>query len=335
VSAPWFRMYHRIIDDEKIRLLAFEDRWHFVALCCLKADGLLDEPESDLKWRKVSIKLGVQTRELEEICRRLNEVGLVDEYMQPLAWDELQFKNDSSVERVRKYREKRQANGLTKHSEGYLRHRPELMRHFRSKCAYCGSKENLCIDHIVPISQGGMDEISNLAIACKACNSGKAGRNPSEAGMKWPVTVTVAALSPSKNTDTDTDTEVTASAVTKRVPRKNSDVKDALEAVLSPEMADAIIAHRRQMRAPLTAKAAEALAREFGKCANPNDGAETMLAQGWRGFKADWSTERHINNHRASKPNVVDVARAKGWFDADENQDDAYSNVEFLPSVSR
>jgi hypothetical protein len=260
-------MYHRIIDDEKIRLLAFEDRWHFVALCCLKADGLLDEPESDLKWRKVSIKLGVQTRELEEICRRLNEVGLVDEYMQPLAWDELQYKSDTSTERVRAYREK------------FNKNKDETPR-----------------------------------------NSVKRFRN---------VTVTA------QDTDTDTDTEVTASAVTKRVPRKNSDVKDALEAVLSPEMADAIIAHRRQMRAPLTAKAAEALAREFGKCANPNDGAETMLAQGWRGFKADWSTERHINNHRASKPNVVDVARAKGWFDADENQDDAYSNVEFLPSVSR
>ena len=105
-TPPWFRLYHRIIDDEKIRLLAFEDRWHFVAICCLKADGLLDEPESSLKDRKIAVKLGVQSRELDEIKRRLFEIGLVDEDMQPCAWDELQYKSDSSTERVRKFREK-------------------------------------------------------------------------------------------------------------------------------------------------------------------------------------------------------------------------------------
>ncbi|WP_244427835.1 hypothetical protein [Sinorhizobium fredii] len=110
MSTPhWFRLYHRIIDDEKIRLLAFEDRWHFVAICCLKADGLLDEPESSLKDRKIAVKLGVQLRELDEIKRRLFEVGLVDEDMQPCAWDELQYKSDNSTERVRKFREKTNA----------------------------------------------------------------------------------------------------------------------------------------------------------------------------------------------------------------------------------
>ena len=77
-SLPWFRLYHRIIDDEKLRLLAFEDRWHFVALCCLKADGLLDEERGPLWERKVAVKLGVQLRELDEISRRLHEVGLID-----------------------------------------------------------------------------------------------------------------------------------------------------------------------------------------------------------------------------------------------------------------
>lgn len=108
-NLPWFRLYHRIIDDEKVRLIAFEDRWHFIAVCCLKADGLLDEPESALKWRKVAVKLGVQLRELDEIKRRLQEVGLVDENMQPTAWDELQYRSDNSTGRVRKYRERAKA----------------------------------------------------------------------------------------------------------------------------------------------------------------------------------------------------------------------------------
>ena len=108
----WFRLYNRMIDDEKLRLLAFEDRWHFVALCCLKSSGLLDEPASDLRSRKIAVKLGVQVRELEEICRRLSEVDLVDQDMNPLAWESLQYRSDNSTARVQKYREKQQRNAV-------------------------------------------------------------------------------------------------------------------------------------------------------------------------------------------------------------------------------
>ena len=38
MKMPWFRLYHRMIDDEKLRLLAFEDRWHFVAPTTCKAE---------------------------------------------------------------------------------------------------------------------------------------------------------------------------------------------------------------------------------------------------------------------------------------------------------
>lgn len=106
MTLPWFRLYSRIIDDDKLRLLAFEDRWHFVALCCLKSDGLLDEERGDLRDRRIAVKLGVQVRELEEISRRLREVGLVDEGLNPVAWDELQFKSDDSTGRVREWRKK-------------------------------------------------------------------------------------------------------------------------------------------------------------------------------------------------------------------------------------
>lgn len=104
----WFRLYSRIVDDDKLRLLAFEDRWHFVALCCLKSDGLLDEEAGDLRTRRIAVKLGVQVRELDEIGRRLREVGLVDEALNPLAWDELQFKSDDSTARVKEWRKRKQ-----------------------------------------------------------------------------------------------------------------------------------------------------------------------------------------------------------------------------------
>lgn len=40
-NMPRFRAYTEMVDDEKLRLLAFEDRWHYVALLCLKGQGVI------------------------------------------------------------------------------------------------------------------------------------------------------------------------------------------------------------------------------------------------------------------------------------------------------
>jgi CRISPR/Cas system Type II protein with McrA/HNH and RuvC-like nuclease domain len=38
------------------------------------------------------------------------------------------------------------------------------------KCIYCGSTHKIEVDHIVPLSYGGSNEIENLQLACKRCN---------------------------------------------------------------------------------------------------------------------------------------------------------------------
>lgn len=104
----WFRLYSEAVDDEKLRLLAFEDRWHFVAVLCCKCQGILDEQNEALRHRKVAVKLGVQVRELGEIVRRLSEVGLIDaNSLEPCAWDRRQFVSDNSTARVQRHRAKK------------------------------------------------------------------------------------------------------------------------------------------------------------------------------------------------------------------------------------
>lgn len=100
-------MYGEAVDDEKLRLLAFEDRWHFVAILCCKAQGIIDEA-GPLLNRKVAVKLGLDLQTLDEVLRRLAEVGLIDrDTLQPTAWDHRQYKSDSSKERTREYRERK------------------------------------------------------------------------------------------------------------------------------------------------------------------------------------------------------------------------------------
>lgn len=104
-NMPWFRMYSDAVNDEKLRLLAFEDRWHFVALLCCKSKGVLDDSNGDMLMRKTAVLLGLSTRELSEVARRLSEVGLINfDTLQPLKWDDRQFRSDSSTERVTAYR---------------------------------------------------------------------------------------------------------------------------------------------------------------------------------------------------------------------------------------
>lgn len=61
--------------------------------------------------------------------------------------------------------------------------RKNIFRRDGYRCQYCGAREQLTIDHIMPRSRQGADTWENLVTACTRCNAKKGNRTPAEAGM--------------------------------------------------------------------------------------------------------------------------------------------------------
>lgn len=48
-----------------------------------------------------------------------------------------------------------------------------ILEKFNNECAYCGFKQDLTMDHVVPTSKNGKDAFNNIVPACRSCNSSK------------------------------------------------------------------------------------------------------------------------------------------------------------------
>lgn len=49
----------------------------------------------------------------------------------------------------------------------------QILSRDNCECRNCKAKEDLAIDHIIPISKGGTNNDNNLQVLCKSCNSSK------------------------------------------------------------------------------------------------------------------------------------------------------------------
>lgn len=55
-----------------------------------------------------------------------------------------------------------------------MKKRDRVYHKFGGLCAYCGDpikRDELCVDHIKPLFDGGESDISNLNPSCRKCNS--------------------------------------------------------------------------------------------------------------------------------------------------------------------
>jgi len=81
-----------------------------------------------------------------------------------------------SVIRLRRYVRRPRAHPIPFNRRNVLRR-----DHFA--CQYCGSREDLTIDHVYPRSRGGRHGWDNVVTACRLCNQRKGSQTPDEAAM--------------------------------------------------------------------------------------------------------------------------------------------------------
>jgi 5-methylcytosine-specific restriction endonuclease McrA len=69
---------------------------------------------------------------------------------------------------------------MAKGKNSYIRKKDTKRIKAIKHCLYCGSEDNLMIDHIIPPSRGGNSELENLTRSCNSCNASKSNRTISE-----------------------------------------------------------------------------------------------------------------------------------------------------------
>ena len=186
----WYRAYVGTVTDKKIGAVALRSgvsrsvvfaAWHVILESAADANA---GGEAKCDEFDVSAALGEPLEAVQRILVCMAEADMFRDG-KVTKWRERQYESDSSLERVRKYREKRKDLGLPSNSDYSRFHEKIRERDGEDRCVYCGSEENLQVDHMMPVFLGGTDHSDNLAFACKRCNSGKSGRTPEMARFKF------------------------------------------------------------------------------------------------------------------------------------------------------
>lgn len=224
----WWRAQNACTDSPKLLLLSDKAFRNWFNLMCVASahNGVLPE------MAHVAVYLRMTPARAAAALTELVAAGLFDRredgHYEPHQWDEWQFKSDKTgAERVQRYRERRRQLGLNPTSD-YSMFYGSLASRDGEHCVYClENRKRLVVDHMIPICAGGNDDIDNLALACKPCNSGKSGRTPEQAGKLVRVRSAAEALARYRSTVTvngeHQKTETYIKTTTARVERGPSE----------------------------------------------------------------------------------------------------------------
>lgn len=86
-----------------------------------------------------------------------------DKDLEFLIKEEEQWLRPSTAQKIAKQR-------LRMYAGLFTRDLRKTLLNIDSKCCKCGKSGKLHLDHIIPISKGGKNELNNIQILCQKCN---------------------------------------------------------------------------------------------------------------------------------------------------------------------
>lgn len=171
----WIKLDINILDDAKIKIIRSHPNGDSVVLLWI---GLLCLAMKSARPGTIEISDGLpytvdDLSNLYNIEKKTVEMGLalfckyrMIEVFEGGAIDVINFSKHQSLDKIEFFREQNR--------ERQRRHRQsKLLAITSGNCVYCGSKYNIEIDHIIPISHGGKGTDDNLVSACRDCNTSK------------------------------------------------------------------------------------------------------------------------------------------------------------------
>lgn len=170
-SMPYIKLYTEILDDHKLGRLTATQKWHFVSLLLLagkcNAEGYFVSGQHSMDTTDIAWRLRDDPVIIAEDIDTLSGAGLVAQDPDG-SWFVTDF-----------YKYKYDCRALAE----WKTIRLDVLERDGYVCQYCGEEANQ-VDHIVPVCQGGENDMDNLVAACVSCNCSKSGRTPEQAGMK-------------------------------------------------------------------------------------------------------------------------------------------------------
>lgn len=83
----------------------------------------------------------------------------------------------SHPDKVREFNHRRRTKNINATGNFTNKEWIKLKNDYDNRCAYCNQKSNfLELDHIIPLSRGGSNNIENIVPACRSCNASKGSK---------------------------------------------------------------------------------------------------------------------------------------------------------------
>lgn len=163
----WFRFYHEFMDDPKIAMMSDSDQLLWVKALCLASDNDKRRGHIDLSDEEICWKLRISVESWGHAIDKFRAKGMIEHVeggYKIINWDKRQnpdYERPPIVE--------------------WRKLRTTVFMRDDYTCTYCGRRGvSLQCDHVVPVSRGGSNSISNLTTACKTCNLSKGSKTLEE-----------------------------------------------------------------------------------------------------------------------------------------------------------